>query len=130
MSFTDVIADLATGTYTVTRRLTSGATVVDGIYVPNPSTVTFDIVAAVQPARGLPRITGGRDMLSDEQNQHVVEGLVMWTTTEVRERTPQNDPDEIRVNGRDYTIVRTEYWSAFDEEYWQAVLVVKTQGAS
>lgn len=130
MPFADVIADLASGTYTVTRRLTANAAIVDGVYAPDPAPATFQIVAAVQPARGLPRVTGGRDMLSDEQNQHVVEALVMWTTTEVRERTPLNDPDEIVVNGRTYTIARTEFWDAFDDPYYVAVLVLKTGGAS
>lgn len=130
MSFEDTIADLATGTYVVTRRLTSDATVIDGVYTPDPTPTTFEIVAALQPARGLPRVTGGRDMISDEQNQHVVEALVLWTTTEVRERTPLNDPDEVVINGRTYTIERTEYWNAFGEEYWEAVLTLKTGGAS
>lgn len=130
MSFEDTIADLATGTYTVTRRLTADATIVDGIYTPDSTPTTFTIVAAVQPARGLPRITGGRDMLSNEQNQHVVEALVMWTVTEVKERTPLNDPDELVYEGRTYTVVRSERWDAFDEIYWKAVLTLKTGGAS
>jgi hypothetical protein len=132
MSFEDVIADLSTGTYTVTRHLTANATIVDGIYTPDPTPTTFQIVAAVQPARGLPRVTGGRDMISDEQNQHVNEALVMWTVTEVRERTPLNDPDTMVYNGRTYTIARTEYWPpVFDEDgYYVAVLVLQTQGAS
>ena len=130
MSFADVIADLSTGVYTVTRRLTADATIVDGIYTPDSTPITFTLIGAVQPARGLPRVTGGRDMLSNEQNQHVVEALVMWTITEVRERTPLNDPDEMVFEGRTYTCVRSERWDAFDEIYFMCVLVLKTEGAS
>lgn len=124
----DAINNLANGTYVVTRRLTG--TILDGIYTPSASTTTFSIVASIQPARGLPRVTGGRDMISDEQNQHVVEALALWSTYEVRERTPLNDPDEIRYNGRDYTVARSERWDEFGEVYWTAVLVLKTGGAS
>lgn len=125
----DTILSLASGTYTVTRR--NAGTIVDGIYTPNPTTTSFSVIASIQPARGLPRVTGGRDMISDEQNQHVTEALVMFTTTEVRERTPTNDPDTIVYGGKTYTIARTEYWEYPDEDpFWTAVLTLQTQGAS
>ena len=130
MSFAEVIADLASGTYVVTRHLTANATIVDGIYTPDATPTTFSIVAAVQPARGLPRVTGGRDMLSDEQNQHVVEALVMWTETEVRTRTTLNDPDTMVYNGKTYTIARVERWEAFGEVFFETVLTLQTGGAS
>ena len=128
MSLLDSITFLATGTYTVTRR--GVGTVVDSIYVPNPTTSTFDIVASVQPARGLPRVTGGRDMLSDEQNQHVVEVLALWTLTELFERTPTNDPDEIAIGSKTYTVIRTERWDLSGRVHFMCVISLKTGGAS
>jgi len=124
----DAILTVANGTFTVTRRAVG--TIVDGEYVINPTTTTLQITASIQPARGLPRVTGGRDMLQTEYNQHTVEALVMYTTSEVFERTPTNDPDEIRYNGRDYVISRSERWDAFGEVFWVAVLDLKTGGAS
>lgn len=124
----DSITNLATGTYTVTRRL--AGTIVDGNYIPNPTTTSFSIVASVQPARGLPRITGGRDMLSDEQNQHTVEALALWTRTEMHERTPTQDPDEISVNGRTYTCARSERWDHGGQVHYMCVITLQTEGAS
>ena len=128
MGFLDTIDSLADGTpnsgvYTVTRRRTADATIADGIYTPDPVGTTLTITASVQPARGLPRVTGGRDMLPDEQNQHVTEALVMWTDTEVFERTPDYEPDEIVYNGRTYTIARSERWPAFGEVFWEAIQI-------
>ena len=129
MSLIDSILDLASGTYVVTRHAVGSIS--DGVYVPSSSPTTFEVVASIQPARGLPRVTGGRDMISDEQNQHVVEALVMYTATQVSERTPSQDPDTVVYNGRTYTCARSEFWEVPDEEpYWTTVLTLQTLGAS
>lgn len=130
----DAIEDLATdgggpnGEYTVRRR--GVGTVTDGFYTPNPTTSTVLVIGTVQPARGLPRVTGGRDMLVTEQNQHTVEALVGYFTSELFERTPTTDPDEVFVRGRWFTVMRSERWELEEEVVYAVVLDLQTGGAS
>ena len=130
----DAIMELATdgggtnGEYTVRRRATG--TVTDGFYTKTPTTTTVLVIGTVQPARGLPRITGGRDMLVTEQNQHTIEALVGYFTSELYERTPTQDPDEILIRGRWFTVMRSERWELDDEVLWTCVLDLQTGGAA
>lgn len=130
----DAIMELATdgggtnGEYTVRRR--DPGTTEDGLYTSDAAPTTVTVIGSVQPARGLPRITGGRDMYVTEQNQHTVEALVGFFTTIVYERTPEHAPDEISIRGRWYTVTRSERWELDEEVFWVAVLDLQTGGAS
>ena len=128
MSLLDAISSLATGTYTVTRR--GVGTWANGRYTKNPSATTLSIVACVQPAFNMNRIIGGRDLKHDEQGQSVTNVRLLYTTTELFTRTDTRDPDEISIDGSDWTVTRVEKWDHTGRVHYKVVVSEKLNGAA
>ena len=132
MSLNESIDALATGTYTVTRRLKGSYT--DGIYTAGSSS-TLTISAVVESATGLQRVVGGFEMRTDNDGQHANDIRVIYTRTELFTRSDSYEPDLISLNGRNYTIFRCEPWDlAFyetgNEVHYRALATRVTQGAT
>lgn len=128
MSLIESILDLQTDTLTVTRRVT-GSINSDGVWTPGASS-TLTIIANVQPATGMQRVVGGRDMRSDEQGQHTDDVRICYTETLLHTRDTTNEPDQIAYEGGTWTIVRVEKWQLEDEIYYRALMTRETRGAS
>lgn len=128
MSLLDAIASLATGTYTVTRRATG--TWSAGRYTKNASSSTFNIVASVQPAFNMNRIIGGRDLQHTDQGQSVTNVRLLYTTTELFTRNATNDPDEVSIDGSDWTVTRVEKWDHTGRVHYKVVVTEKLFGAA
>jgi len=112
IDLSDVIASLATGTYTVTRQSVS-AYGSDG-RLDAPSTTTFSITACVQPVTGreLQRLPEGL------QNQEV---LAVWSPVELKTQGPGQDPDLVSIDGDSYEVHKLERWNTLGA-YWRALL--------
>lgn len=128
MSLLDSIFGFQTGVYTVTRRPVG--TNVNGIYVPSTSPTTFTIRAVIQPAVEIARVTAGRDLREREQNQQVDDVQIVHTDTEIKTRTPTNDPDIVSYDGDNWTVIRVEKWVFGGTTFWKAVITRATEGAS
>lgn len=113
MSLTGVIASFATGTYTVTRR--DASTYVNGRSTSDSTPTTFDIVAGVRPATGrqLQQIVG---------LQHGTEVRAVYTTTELRTRTPDNEPDTVSIEGEDWEVVDLDHFPSFGGGHYRAMV--------
>lgn len=127
MSLLDSVYGFETGVYTVTRR--ARGTFVNGIYVPAAAT-TLTIRAVIQPAREISRVTAGRDMRENEQNQHVDDVMMLHTNTEVHTRTPTLDPDQISFENDFWTVIRVEKWNFSGEIFYQAIITRQMDGGS
>lgn len=127
MGLNDSILGLTNETLTVTRRAVG--TFVSGIYVPGAPT-TFEVVAVVQPAFNLNRVIGGSDLQAGIDGQRVETIYQVHTATEIRGRTPANDPDVVTYRGDDYTVARVEQWDLSGEVHYHAVITKLTSGAS
>lgn len=130
MPLGDSITALVTDTLTI-RRTTGSAAYVDGVkQVPASTTFTCDVT--MQPAFGLNRVIGGADMQSELDGQHVTDVRVFNTLTEVRTRTPTNEPDVVEgFEGANWTVARTERWPTLDGgSYWRVIITKQTGGAS
>jgi hypothetical protein len=132
MSLNESIDSLATGTYSVTRK--SGGSWADGIWSPG-GTTTFSIVAVCEPATGLQRVTGGFEMVSGYDGQHVNDVRVLYTRTELRVRRGSQEPDTVTINGKPYTVFRCEPWDlakdgASNEIHYRALITEDVDGAS
>lgn len=138
MSLSDVIESLATlddvnGVYVVTRRLAKVP--VNGIFVAQ-ATSTLNITAVREPATGMQRVVGGRDLLANEQGQTVTDVQVLWTTTPLYTRTasptfsPLYDPDLIAMFGGSYEVFRTEQWELGGDITFRVVATRINLGAS
>ncbi len=130
MSLLDVIDSLFSDEeVTFTRR--TGGTYVDGIWTPGSSVQTITIPSAsIQPATGLQRVVGGRDMRSDEQGQFVYDVRVLYSYVELKVREPGVDPDIVLFEGDNWTVVRVEKWVLNEEITYRALIVRETRGAS
>lgn len=122
------IDSLATGDYTVTRRL--AGTFTDGIYNGGGATSTFTINAVVESATGLQRVVGGNETRADDSGQRTNDIRVIYTRTELFTRTPTHEPDLITIKGRQYTIWRVEPWDLTGEIHYRALATLKTSGGS
>lgn len=111
MALTGVIGRFATGTYSVARR--AAGTYTAGRLVAGASEASFDIVACVQPA-------SGRELQVLPEAQHGEEVKLIFTTTELRTRTPTHDPDVITISGEAYEVFKVETWEAFDDVHYKA----------
>lgn len=127
MSILASILGFKTGDYVVTRRPTAAS--VAGKRVLGTAT-TFTIEGVIQPATDMQRVVGGKDMLSNEQNQHTDDVRSLYTVTEVWPRVPGYDPDMISVEGDDWTVFRVEPWTISGVSFWMAVLTKTTGGSS
>lgn len=109
----DAIAELASGTYTVTRR--AAPTNVNGYAVPG-ATSTFTIKASIQPAPGraldlLPEGYRGRG------------GQLCYTATALRTAQSGQVPDLVSVDGVQHEAVELGTWEALGN--YQAVALVR-----
>lgn len=127
MSILLSVLGFKTGDYIVTRRPT--ALFVAGKRVPGTAT-TFSVEGVIQPATDMQRVVGGRDMVSNEQNQHTDDVRSMYTLTEVWPRKPGYDPDMVRLEDDDWTVFRVEPWTISGVSFWMAILTKTTGGAS
>jgi hypothetical protein len=132
MSLNDSIDALATGTYTVTRRVRGSYT--DGVYSGPGTTTTFTISAVQEPATGLQRVTGGDETRSDEQGRRTNDIRVLYTRTELFAETSGYEPDLVTINGRQYSVWRCEpwdlaYYEASNEVHYRALATRVTQGS-
>jgi hypothetical protein len=130
MSLLDVIDSLFSDEEVTFTRRTGGA-YVDGIWVPGTNVSIITIPAAsIQPATGLQRVVGGRDMRSDEQGQLVYDVRVLYSYVELKVREPGVDPDIVLFEGDNWTVVRVEKWVLNDEITYRALIVREARGAS
>lgn len=103
---------------------------VDGIWVPGGASSFVVPTASIQPATGMQRVVGGRDMRHDEQNQHVDDVRVIYTYVELKVREPGIDPDQIAFDGSSWVVVRAEKWVLNDEIIYRSLITRETRGAS
>ncbi len=128
MGLLDTIFDLSNATVTVTRY--NVGTMTAGVYAPGSVASTFQVVVSIQPATGMQRVVAGRDMRSDEYNEHVDDVRAVYSPIELKARTPANDPDTFVFDGSTWTVFRVEFWDLSGEQYWRAVATRSTLGAS
>ena len=117
MAVSESIIDTANAILTIQRHGVGAFDDEAGRWAPGPAS-TFTIVANVQPATGMQRVVGGRDMREDEQGEHVDDVRVVYTPTELRTRDTTTEPDlVIGYKGGDWICVRQEEWeSPFDDD--------------
>lgn len=128
MGLLDTITSLATASnYVVTRR--ASGVVTDGVYVAGSSS-TFTVEAIVQPATGMQRVVGGKDMRWNEEGQSVPDVRMLYVATELLTRATTNEPDEISIEGRDWTVARVEPWELAGQKFFRVLVSKKTGGAS
>lgn len=108
MSLLSVITRFATGTYTVTRTAAGGNTA--GRYTAG-ATSTFSIVASVQPVTG-------RYLRVLAEGQRADEARLIFTSTELRTRTPTNEPDLLAVDGETWEVFRVNRWQHLGETHY------------
>src|SRR5258707_270463 len=103
MDLSQVINDLASGNYTVTRSLpaTYG---VDGRVIAG-NTSTFQVNASVQPI-------DGRDLLRLPEGLRTLELLYVFTSVELRTQGNAQDPDTIQIDGNKYQVQESSRWVA------------------
>lgn len=130
MSVFDSIDVLATTTLTVRRS--KGAYDSDGVYqLGTPS--TFTCTANVQTAYNINRVVGGEDLHALVDNQKVTSVYQVYTRTELRTRTANNDPDLIiGFRGADWTVARVEILDEPDtgEIAYHAIITQQLHGAA
>ncbi len=97
MSLTGVIGRMSTGSYTVTRRVAATYDT-SGVRVAGASS-TLSITASVQNI-------SGRDLKSLPEGQHADDMRVLFTTTELRTRTPAYDADRVAIDGEAFEVVK------------------------
>jgi len=129
MALMDVIDSLYSDHDLVVTRRTGGA-MVNGIWVPGTASTFLLPSASVQPATGMQRVVGGRDMLHDEQGQRTVDVRVIYTYVELKCREPGIDPDQIAFEGGAWVVVRAERWVLNTEVIFRSLMTRETRGAS
>lgn len=133
MAISDSIVDMANATLTIQRHEVGAFDDGVGRWVPG-AVSTFTVTANVQPATGMQRVVGGRDMRSDEQGEHVDDVRVVYTPTELRTRDKTTEPDlVIDYKGGDWVCARQEEWeSPFDDDdgYFRVLITRETRGSA
>lgn len=110
MSLADSIADLASGTYTVTRRARPSLSA--GRATAGAVARTFSIVASVQPSNG-------RDAQFFPEGTRIVDMRTVWTATEaLTNGDAQYVADEIAIAGETFEVVHVPQWHSPDETFW------------
>ena len=113
VDLSDVVALLASGTYTVTRPAAS--TITSGRKVAGTPT-TFTITASVHPTPGrvlelLPEGFRGRG------------GVTLYTSTKLKGAAGVNqEPDVVTIDGEAHQVATVEDWSALGN-YYRAICV-------
>jgi hypothetical protein len=103
---------------------------VHGKYVPSTADVEMEMLASIQPATGMQRVVGGKDMWSDEQGERVTDVRVVYTEFELRARTSTNDPDRVEFEGKTYTVFRQEEILMDGIVYYRALMTCELLGAA
>lgn len=124
----DAIVSMATTNALEVRR-TAAATPVNGIFTPAAFTQLF-IIAQIQPATGMQRVTAGRDMMGDRDGQYVNDVRVLYVIDELFTRTPTQEPDRIFYEGQEWVVFRVERWEDDGDVYFRALITRNVQGAS
>lgn len=93
---------------------------------------TFTVRACVQPATGLQRVTGGRDMLSKVDGEHVDDVRVIYVATELYTRRPDYEDDEVTLEGSQWVVFRVEPWPLVlpENKHYRAVVTRLNLGTS
>ncbi len=116
MGLRGAIASLAQGgPFTVTRTA-EGDFGDDSVYTSGAQT-TFTIVASIQPVTG--RELQDRDLVDTQRGDEV---CVVYTTTELRTRKKDNDPDVITYRDEPWTVTKVEQFDAFGETHYRAYI--------
>lgn len=127
MSLLRSIRAFYTGTYVVTRR--SGGTWSSGKWTPGAPS-TFNLRASIQPATGMQRVVGGKDMRTEVDGQHVDDVRIVFTERELYVRRNDREPDKVTFDGDTWTVFRIEPWDHSGVKYWRAVITRDVKGAS
>lgn len=116
MSLNDVIGNLATGTYTVTR--TAAGPYTNGRYAPGTAT-TFPITAGIEPVTG-------RELMDMPEGQRGDEVIRIFTPTPLLPRRPGFDADVITYQppgydlpGEPWTVTCVEVLEGFGETHYE-----------
>ena len=107
-----ITGEFKTGDYTVTR--TVAGSYASGRYTPGAPT-TFEIEASVRPA-------SGRDLQQAEGVEHTTDLRRVYTTTELRTRTPTTEPDTIAIDGENWTVINVAHFGVFDGGHYRALV--------
>ena len=129
MSLLDVIDSLSSDADVVVTRRTGGV-MVDGVWVPGVVSTFRLPSASIQPATGMQRGVGGRDMRQDEQGQYTFDVRVVYTYVELKVREPGIDPDQIAFEGGTWIVTRMEKWVLNEEVTYRCLITRETRGAS
>lgn len=113
MSIQAAIIRNATGTYSVARASAPEA-YVDGVPA-TPSRSTISVKAVIQPA-------SGRDLQQLPEGQHGNEIRKMFTTVEMRTRTPAGAADLVTIDGETWEVVNVSRWQARTGTHWESLL--------
>lgn len=118
MSLNDVIGNLATGTYTVTR--TAAGARVSGRYAPGTQT-TFPITAGIESV-------SGRELQDMPEGQRGDEVIRIFTATPLLGRRPGFDPDVITYQppgyeapGEPWTVLGAEVLDGLGEVHYEVL---------
>lgn len=109
MSLNNIIGDLQTGTYTVTR--VAAGTRELGRYTHGAVT-TFTVVAGIEPVTG-------RELKDLPEGQRGDEVVKIYTATELRTRTAGGEPDVITYRGEPWTVTGSTFWEGFGESHYE-----------
>lgn len=114
MTLAFVIADLATGSYTVTRRAADTYDA-NGVRVLG-ATSTFAVVACVQPVLG-------RELQRLPEARRTREAKALWTQTALQ---AQPVADRVTIDGEAYEVDSVQRWADSGDYYKAIVLKVTT----
>src|SRR3954469_3915295 len=106
----DVIDSLSSDEEVVVTRRLVGALDADGVWQPGAAVTLVLPFVSIQPATGMQRVVGGRDMRSDAQGQQVPDVRVVYSNIELRTREAGFEPDTIAFEGGTWVVTRTERW--------------------
>lgn len=129
MALRDVIDSLYSDHDVVVTRRTGGV-MVDGVWTPGAASTFLLPAASIQPATGMQRVVGGRDMRHDEQGQFSVDVRVVYSYVELKAREPGIDPDTLTFDGSAWIVVRAETWPLNEEVIYRSLITRETHGAS
>lgn len=130
MSLADVIDSLSSDEdIVVTRRATGAFDDDTGKWVPGPATTFTLSSVSIQPATGMQRVVGGRDMRSDEDGQHTADIRVIYSAIRLKTRDTDNEPDTLEYEGGTWIAIRDESWALNHERVYRTLVTRETRGA-
>lgn len=130
MTLAGTINSLASDFDLVVLRRTTGSQDADGVWQPGPPISLIMEFASIQPATGMERVVGGRDMRSDQQGQQVQDARVVYSEFELKTREPGFEPDQVLYDGGIWIVIRSEPWKLRDELIFRSLMTRETRGAS